>query len=230
MQNNVVEDNPPIFNLPRVILVVSIILVASHIIRVWVVPQSFGQDFILLFAAIPARYGDLGGSLPYSFAAWYTPLTHAFLHADWGHLTINLAWMLAFGSPVAMRFGTLRFLALSGAGALMAFGFHLITHINDFVPMLGASGAISAYMGAAIRLPRNADKSVLPLIESFKNRGFLAFVLVWFAINLLVGLQPGLIADDETQIAWQAHVGGFLTGLVMFHLFDPDNTSTIEDG
>ena len=167
---------------------------------------------------------------PYSFAAWYTPLSHVLLHADWTHLIFNMAWMLAFGSPVAMRIGTMRFLALACVGALIAFLFHLITHLDQYGPMLGASGAVSAFMGAAIRLQRggNIDGStrVLGLIESFNNRGFLAFVGIWFLVNLLIGLMPGLIADGDAQIAWQAHIGGFLTGILAFKLFDPGDPSS----
>jgi len=196
-------------------------LIAVHIIRTWLIPTSYSQDFLLLFAAIPARYGELGGQLPYGFAAWYTPLAYAFIHADWTHLSLNVLWMLAFGSPVAMRFGTVRFLALAAAGTLAGFAFHLFTHANDLAPMIGASGAVSAFMGAAIRLNRDVTQPVLGLMQSFKNRGFVAFLLIWFGFNLLVGLQPGLIGAEGVQIAWQAHMGGFLTGLLAFNLFDP---------
>ncbi|MCP4071933.1 MAG: rhomboid family intramembrane serine protease [Hyphomicrobiales bacterium] len=213
--------NPPIFNIPRVAVIIMFLIAVFHVIRVWIVPDQYDQDFILLFAAIPARYSDLGGLLPYPFAAWYTPLTHAFVHADLGHLLINLAWMLAFGSPVALRFGPARYLALFCFSALVAFAFHLITHQKGFGPMIGASGAVSAFMGAAIRLQRDVKKPVLPLTESFKNRGFLAFVGVWFAINYLIGMEPGLVTGEDTQIAWEAHIGGFLTGLLLFKFFDP---------
>ncbi len=214
------QDNPPIFNLPAAIKGLAFVLVGLHIFRIYLLPDEYAQDFILLFAAIPARYGDLGGLIPYSFAAWYTPLTHALIHADWGHLLINLAWLLAFGSPVARRLGTVRFLVFISVCALAGFGFHLATHLEGFNPMLGASGAISGCMGAAIRLQRDVEKPVLGLFQSFKNRGFLGFVLIWFLINLLIGFNPGLIAGEETQIAWQAHIGGFLSGLLLFKFFD----------
>ncbi|MCF6320653.1 MAG: rhomboid family intramembrane serine protease [Rhizobiaceae bacterium] len=221
MENDNLDKNPPIFNLPPVIFALTIILIAVHLVKTWLVPDAYFQDFMLLLAAIPARYGELGSQLPYGFAAWYTPLSYAFIHADWTHLSFNVLWMLAFGSPVALRFGTVRFLALAAAGTLAGFAFHLFTHANDLAPMIGASGAVSAFMGAAIRLNRDVEKPVLGLIESFRNRGFVAFILIWFGFNLLVGLQPELIAGEGVQIAWQAHVGGFLTGLLAFRLFDP---------
>ncbi len=227
MQDEIPQSNPPIFNVPTVAGITMLIIVICHIIRVWFIPDRYAQDYIMLFAAIPARYSDLGGLLPYPFSAWYTPLSHAFVHADWSHLLINMAWMLAFGSAVAKRFGTIRFLALFVVSALVAFAFHLMTHWNEFSPMIGASGAVSAFMGAAIRLQRDVTRPVLSLVESFKNRGFLAFVAIWFALNLLIGLQPGLITGEGTQIAWQAHVGGFLTGLLFFRFFDRGKTFSV---
>ncbi len=214
------DTNPPIFNLPKVIVVLLAILVSMHAIRVWLVPAAYSQDFILLFAAIPARYSEWGGQLPYSFAAWYTPISHALVHADWGHLTMNSLWMLAFGSPVAKRFGATQFVALAIVGALGGFAFHLATHLGELVPMVGASGAVSAFMGAAIRLNRDVDAPVLPLIKSFQNRTIVAFVGVWFVFNFLVGAFPDFIGMGDTQIAWQAHVGGFLVGFLGFSLFD----------
>jgi len=221
------HKNPPMFNLPGVIKVLAIILVGLHIFRLWLLPDQYSQDFVLLMAAIPARYGDLGGLIPYPFAAWYTPLSHALIHADWGHLLINQAWMLAFGSPVALRLGAVRFLVFFGVCALAGFGLHLATHVDGFNPILGASGAISGCMGAAIRLPRDVNQPVLGLLESFKNRGFIAFILVWFFINLLVGLQPGLIGAQEAQIAWQAHIGGFLAGLLLLKVFEYSRPSDL---
>lgn len=221
MQNQAGNENPPIFNLPRIIVLSIAVLAAAHVIRVILLPGEYAEDFILLFAVIPARYGDLGALVPYPIAALYTPVTHAFVHADWTHLLINLAWMMAFGTPVARRFGALRFILLSIAGIFAGFVFHLFTHANEFVPMLGASGGVSALMGAAIRLPRNPNKPVLSLGESLKNRGFLAFILIWLAINFLIGMVPGMVAGENAEIAWQAHVGGFLTGLFLFDFFNP---------
>ena len=215
------QENPPIFNLPPVIVGLLIVFISLHLFRAWLLPARYVDDFILLMSAIPARYGDMGSLVPYPSAAWYSPITHALIHSDWTHLFFNMAWMLAFGSPVAKRFGTLRFLLLAIVGALAGFGFHMITHMNDFGPMLGASGAVSAFMGAAIRLQGDVDAPVLPLTAAITNRTFVAFVSIWFVFNLLIGLYPELITGDDTKIAWQAHVGGFLTGLLLFRLFDP---------
>lgn len=224
MQNTPKNPNPPMFNLPAIMVVAVIALVSAHIIRVWLVPQQFATDFILLFAAIPARYGEMAGQLPYPVAAWYTPLTHAFLHGDWTHLAMNTAWMLAFGSPVAKRLGVVRFLLLAIIGAVMGFAFHLISHLGEFTPMIGASGFVAAFMGGAIRLSRDQTQPILPLSKCMQNTNFLAFIFIWLAINLLFGLFPEIIGSQGAQIAWQAHVGGFLSGIMLIRILDPQNS------
>ena len=83
---------------------------------------------------------------------------------------------------------------------------------------------------AAIRLQRDVKQPVLSLFESFKNRGFLAFVGIWLAINYLIGKEPGLVTGEDTQIAWEAHIGGFLTGLLLFKFFDPHNPTDSNSG
>jgi membrane associated rhomboid family serine protease len=81
--------------------------------------------------------------------AW-TFVSYALLHGSWIHLGVNIAWMVAFGTPVLRRFGTVRFLVLSLVAAMAAAVLHLATHWGEFIPMIGASGAISGQMGAAV--------------------------------------------------------------------------------
>ncbi len=220
MQNTRDSENPPIFNLPPVIVFLTVSMVGVHIIRIWLIPAGYENDFILLLAAIPARYGEYANQIPYAFAAWYTPFSYALVHADWSHLMMNMLWMLALGSPIAKRWGAGKFLVFACLGAMCGFLAHLITHINDFSPMVGASGAVSAFAGGVIRLDRNVKNPILPLSASLQNRGLIAFIVVWLVINLIVGLMPGLIAQEGTQIAWQAHIGGFFCGLFLIKWLD----------
>jgi membrane associated rhomboid family serine protease len=162
-----------------------------------------------------------------------TLLSHALLHGDWTHVGVNSIWLLAFGSPVARRFGTLRFLAFF---AFCAVGGALAQWLADpqsTQPMVGASGAISGLMGAAmrfmfrdeIRLGPGAERDVLlprlSLAQSFRNRRVLGFVLAMLAINMLTALGFQIIQPGVGKIAWQAHIGGFVVGVLAFALFDP---------
>jgi membrane associated rhomboid family serine protease len=169
---------------------------------------------------------------------WWTLVTYAFLHGSWAHVGFNCVWLVAFGSAVARRFSAARFLLLllvaSIAGALVQY----IADVTSFQIVIGASAAVSGAMGAAIRfIFRPSDEPVqmfdrsrlneafrlpaLTLRETFTTKATIAFVVFWFVSNLLFGLVPSLGGLGTGPIAWQAHIGGFLAGLLLFPLFDP---------
>ena len=168
---------------------------------------------------------------------WYTLVTYALLHGGWAHVGFNCVWLVAFGAPVARRFSAARFLLLlilaAVAGALMQF----LWNMASFVPVIGASAAVAGVMGAAVRFVfrpsrepiASLDRSqwdeafrrpALSLRETFKTTTALVFIILWFATNLLFGLIPSLGGIGQGPIAWQAHVGGFLAGLLLFPLLD----------
>jgi len=149
---------------------------------------------------------------------------------------LNGVWLLAFGTPVARRFGALRFIAFFAVTAAAGAGAHLATQSNGFVPMVGASAAISGFMAAAMRfafqrsgplglIGRNDPDAyrvpAQPLTAALRNPLVLAFLGVWFALNLLFGIGSLSLGGGEQAIAWQAHIGGLLAGFVAFALFDP---------
>ncbi|MCW2316529.1 Membrane associated serine protease, rhomboid family [Rhodoblastus acidophilus] len=163
---------------------------------------------------------------------WITPVSYAFLHGSWTHLALNGVWLAAFGAPVARRFGSARFLALILLGALAGAAAQFALHPFELNPMVGASAGISACFGAAARfvfLPgafardaRAADEAP-PLAgfgEMIRNRQALAFVGFWFALNLFTGLAGQESGLSDAPIAWEAHIGGFLLGLLAAPLFD----------
>ena len=95
--------------------------------------------------------------------------------------------------------------------------------------MIGASASVSACMGAAIRLPVFSEKAFIgditkvkirTLIEALSNRQAITFIAVWFGVNLLFGTGIIDIAGNGNSIAWEAHIGGFVSGLVLFGFID----------
>jgi len=231
----------PILNVPAVVVVLLVVLGVIHALRVFLLGPQADRLLLWTFAFVPARY-DSGvlpdGILPGGFGAQlWTFVTYALIHADWTHLGFNAVWLLAFGSPVAQRFGTWRFLAFFAvtvaAGALA----HLVAHPGALSPMIGASAAISGTMGAATRFvfqlggpldrwrPDLDDNAVhvpaAPLLVALRNPRVLAFLAVWFGLNLLFGLGSLSVFGEEHSVAWEAHVGGFLAGLLLFSVFDP---------
>jgi membrane associated rhomboid family serine protease len=231
----------PIFNVPLVVVATVGVLALIHAVRMLLLTDEQDIKFLLIFAFIPARYGtDAGivGAFPGGFAAdLWTFFTYAFIHADLMHLGLNLAWLIPFGTALARRFGPWRYsvfmLAMAAFGALA----HLFTHLGEIEPMIGASAAISGAMAAAMRfvfqqdgpLARWRERSgaayrvpAASLAATLRDPRFLLFLGAWLGLNALFGfgtISFGTQAGQE--IAWQAHVGGFFAGLLLFDAFDP---------
>jgi len=131
--------------------------------------------------------------------------------------------MLAFGTPLAIRFGALRFVVFSFVLAAAGAGLHLSVYWGEIVPVVGASAAISGHMAAVIRFsmtgPANAPAQ--PLAQVLSNPRVLVFIAVWFGINFIFGVGIVDVTGTDAQIAWEAHLGGFLAGLLLFPFFDP---------
>ena len=187
------------------------------------------------FGFMPARYGPAAYILPGGFGAcFWTPVSYAFLHADFIHLIVNLIWMASFGSALARRFGSARFLALSLISAVAGAGLHYVFHMADEGLVIGASGAVSGMMAAAAcfafspggplaggRSPAAYRIPAEPLAKVFTSSRALGFILVWFAINFVFGTVGGLVPGVSGPIAWEAHIGGFVAGLIAFRFLDP---------
>lgn len=218
----------PVFNLPRVLTVAIAVMWLVHLFRTQFLTGN--QDFAVLFefAFIPARYAY---SLADQSPAWlWSPLTYSFLHGNLTHLVVNTIWMAAFGAVVARRIGAARFCVFWVATAVAAVALHLPLHWGEQIPVIGASGVVSGLMGAAARFafPRSGrfhrEKAhLLPrqsLGESLTNRTVIVYLAVWFGINALAAFGFGADPRSTAQIAWEAHIGGFLFGFLAFGLFD----------
>ena len=229
----------PILTLPGP-LTAYVLLIAIIHLRV-LLPVEWQDWTIDVFGFIPKRYDSNLMDVTFpggSGAKVWTFVTYSLLHANLTHIGFNVLWLLPFGSALARRFGALRFflfMAVTAAAGALA---HLVTHEHAFAPMIGASASVSGTMAACIRFAfvqgsflssfgrADADAAArVPawsLSRALRNPRVLGFLAVWFGVNLIFGL--GAIAigmTDGTSVAWQAHIGGFFAGLVLFSLFDP---------
>ncbi len=227
----------PVFNLPVSVSALVLLLAGIHVLRMFALGDDANVQVILRLAFIPIRITDPGTVqefLPIGAERIWTFATYGLLHADWSHLIFNCLWLAAFGSPLAWRFGTVRFLVFATAGAAAGAAIHLLVHPASPAPLVGASAAISACMAAAARFVfasggpvwRRADPAAYrqpaqPLGQVIGNRQVLTFLGIWFGINLLIGLTAGNGGFASGAIAWEAHIGGFLLGLFLFPVFDP---------
>jgi membrane associated rhomboid family serine protease len=222
----------PVFNIPRSVATAALLMVAIQLVRGFL-PDELDLRVLLALAFIPARYSGAALDLPGGYLACFTSFfTYMVVHAGWLHLVVNLLWMVAFGSAVAQRVGSARFYAFSilcgVAGALT----HLIFHWGDAAPVVGASAAISGQMAAALRfifsarrapgerMPDFINAPLSPLGRTLSDPRILLFLAVWFAMNAYFGLNATFVGSSEGGIAWEAHIGGFLCGLLLFGLFD----------
>ncbi len=228
----------PVFNLPPVIVAIVAVLCAIHAGRMFLGPRD-DLWVIYAFGFVPLRY-DVTAVLNFTFplspvGAWVAPVTYALLHGGFVHLAINGLWLVAFGAPLARRFGTARFLLFSAGAAVAGAALHLVANWSSDTPMIGASAAVSGYMAAAMRFcferggPMSGFGRLAPeaaarvprasLVDVWRNPRALAFTFIFLAVNLAVALMSG--SETGGQVAWQAHIGGFVFGLVLFGAFDP---------
>jgi len=255
----------PIFAVPPVIVALLAALIGAYVVYDFLGPATQDaalRDFAFLpgrltLAIWPERLADLLARVandPNALAEAtlarhyhvvlagarpWTLLTYAFMHGSWTHVILNSVWLVAFGPPVARRFGAPRFLAFFALAAVAGALTHWIFYQMDFAPLIGASAADSALMAAATRFifepggplgsPQGYSLSAgeadplrpaPPLARLLRQRRPLGFIAIWMATNIVFGAGAQALGASESPIAWIAHIGGFVAGLLAFPLFD----------
>ncbi len=220
-----IPSREPIFNLPAIVLAIILICAAVHLLRLYVLTPQQDIELLIRAAFIPVRYS---GQYDVDFYAFSSPFTYTFLHGGWAHLIVNMIWLAAFGSPLASRIGALRFALFFAVTGVAAAFFFFAIHPQTQAPLIGASGSISGMMGAAARFAFHVDRSsgkgafagpLLPFRAVFRSRATLSFLAVWMIINIVTGV-VGFVPGEDSQIAWEAHIGGFLAGFLGLRFFD----------
>jgi len=227
----------PILTLPGALTAYVALIAVIHL-RV-LLPAELENWTIDVFGFIPKRYDSTLLKITFPGGAGakvWTFVTYSLLHANLSHIGFNILWLLPFGSALARRFGPVRFftfMAVTAAAGALA---HLVTHEHAIAPMIGASASVSGAMAAAIRFAfvrgsflsfRRGDADAaakvpaLSLVRALRNARVLGFLAVWFGVNIIFGLGSISIGAEGASVAWQAHIGGFLAGLMLFSLFDP---------
>ena len=194
----------------RITPIVTYVLIAINVL-VFLLELTNGEAFIQRWAFVPARFlADPVGD----FATLFTAI---FMHADWLHLLGNMLYLWIFGDNVEDRLGHALyfvFYILCGLAATFA---QLAFSMNSNVPNLGASGAIAGVLGAyLVMFPRG---SVNVLIGRMITRtSALVAIGFWFLLQIF-GQFSVFTASQEGGIAYMAHIGGFVAGLILTFLF-----------
>lgn len=205
-------DVPPMINLPTAtkyligaMLLIHIIVEYGHSILPFL-PDSMW--WVYSFGFVPFRITDF--SVIDVFVP-LTPVTYAFLHNGWLHLGVNMLMLAAFGAGLEKnRSAKIMLLIFFGSSVLAAF-LHFLFDMDGTNPVIGASGGISGLFGAVLIMLQQSGQL------NNQNR-LLPIIGVWIGITILFGLMGG---PDGSMIAWVAHIGGFLSGLVLMKYLMP---------
>lgn len=213
------DDNPtPV--IPYVTYITLAVCIAAFI---WQVSQSAQGQQVIIYAlgVIPAVL--LGTVQLAPDISWVPPgvtvFTSMFLHGGWMHLIGNMLYLWVFANNVEAAMGHLRFIVfyfLCGVAAVFA---QVLPDAGSEIPMIGASGAISGVLGAYMLLyPQARVLVVIPIFFIFQTVRIPAmYVLgVWFLMQLFSSAMAG---EQEGGVAFGAHIGGFIAGLLLVSVF-----------
>ena len=176
---------------------------------------SMLEGFIFTWGFIPIHFWSDPAS------SWANIFTAMFLHGGWFHIINNMWVLFIFGDNVEARMGSIRYLLfylLSGAAAGLLQAYVLP---SSDIPMIGASGAIAGVLGAYLILfPRSRIASLVPILFIFTiiEIPAVVFLLFWFLSQIYSGLFA-IQGGGGSGIAWWAHIGGFIFGVIMVSFF-----------
>jgi len=215
------DQRQPFLRVPNSVLALLAVLAIVYAAEALASPLTY-NGIIARFAFYPARYSAHfisahhvdPGSL---FDRTIPFISHIFLHGSLTHLLINSVWLLPFGSIVARRFGGVLFFAFFLVCGVAGVTTYLACKWGSAVPVVGESGAVSGLMAAGFRIlryPFATEGASGPLEPIFSTR-----IVLWSAISILVFVVAGITGlgagPGPQGIAWQDHVGGYITGLLL---------------
>jgi membrane associated rhomboid family serine protease len=155
-------------------------------------------------------------------AVMITFITAMFLHGGWMHVISNMLFLWVFGDNVEDRLGHLKYLLFYLAAGIIGSISHIITNPTSEVPIIGASGAVAGVLGAYfILFPRARILTLVPIIIfiTFLEIPAVVFLAMWFILQIFNGTAS--LGGAANPVAWWAHVGGFLSGVLFIKLLVP---------
>ncbi len=187
-------------------------------------PQPMLERFIYLYGIVPAAYthpdwANLVGLVPRNIVPLFTSM---FLHGSWVHIIGNMWTLWIFGDNVEDEMGHMRFLLFYLLCGLAAAGVHILTNPHSTVPTIGASGAIAGVMGAYyVMFPRARIIIMIPILffPFFFEVPAFFFLAFWFLEQVFGGAFALAGPQNVGGIAWWAHIGGFVCGMLTYRFF-----------
>jgi membrane associated rhomboid family serine protease len=180
------------------------------------------QGLLSGLGVTPAAFTDPVSAPPILIPAYFTLLTSLFLHGGFMHLAGNMLYLWIFGDNVEDSLGPPAFVGFYLACGVIASITHIVLSPNSPIPTIGASGAIAGVLGAYLTLyPRARILTLIPL-GFFLRFAYLPSLLVlgfWFVLQLFYGVLSLPGGQMSGGVAWFAHVGGFVCGLILVRVF-----------
>jgi membrane associated rhomboid family serine protease len=181
--------------------------------------DSFMRDW----GAVPRFVTDyFDNSSAYPYRVLFTPITAMFIHGGWLHILGNMLFLWVFGDNVEDAIGHVSYLFFYLLAGIAAAAVQILVDTGSGVPMVGASGAIAGVLGAYVVLYPRATIAAVIFPFVFWVLPIPAFVLIglWFFLQLLYGAAAiGTAVGASEGVAWWAHIGGFLAGLLLVWAF-----------
>jgi membrane associated rhomboid family serine protease len=212
------RDDNPSSSAP---IVTWLLILANIVVFVYMLllqSETALNRFILAFGAIPGEITGRAGGAPISH--YPTLITSLFLHGGWLHIGGNMLYLWIFGDNVEDLMGHGRFLIFYLISGLAAAWTHIALSPASTVPLIGASGAIAGVLGAYLVLfPRARILSLIPfgVFSRLYPIPALLFLPLWFLLQLAYGALS--LGGEGAGVAFWAHVGGFLAGVILVRLF-----------
>jgi membrane associated rhomboid family serine protease len=198
-----VPKTPPLINLPPVTKYLLGVMIAIHVVVTYALSPAQAELVFLMFGFIPARFTEPGAFTP---LALLTPVTHLFLHGGWVHLGMNGAMLMAFGTGLERWIGARRMMMVFIFSGLAGAALQFALSPHSPIPVIGASGALSGFFAVAI-IMMNRGRGLM----GHPKYGLWPLIILWIAISVIFGMMG---APDGSAVAWGAHVGGFIGGLI----------------
>ncbi len=201
-------NSEPLINLPLYTKYLLGLIIGVHLIVTLILNTEQSNWALLNLGFIPGRFT---GTAIFEPLTLLTPFSHMLLHGGWLHIAMNSIMLLAFGAGIEKWIGgpkMITFFVLCGLFGLAA---HMALNFHSIQPVIGASGGLSGLFAAAIVMLNRQNGGIF----SRSKYGFWPIILFWVGISIMFGIMG---SPDGGDIAWAAHVGGFLGGFVVLKL------------
>jgi membrane associated rhomboid family serine protease len=218
-----IQDSVPSRSVPVVTRALILINVVVFFFELSLSRESIIQLFYL-FGVVPARFTDpeWAASIGFPIGSYWSLLTHQFLHGGWLHIVANMWTLWIFGDNVEDRMGPLRFIIFYLVCGVLAALTQVLVTPDATIPSVGASGAIAGILGAYLLFFPTARLIVLiPILffPFFFELPAVIFLVFWFFIQLFSGTAILASPQQVGGIAFWAHIGGFIAGMLLCRFF-----------